>query len=371
MSISGYARVDVRTKDVVARLQPNDIAVIQHEDIDEVAAQSLIEARVRAVFNAAPSVTGRYPNRGPYMLVEAGIPLVDVTGERVMQRIADDDTVTFRAGAVFCNGEWVGKGVLRTAEDLHHQLQRGWKNLEHEIERFVENTLDYAYREKELFSHVRIPVLRTELQQRTVLVVVRGQSYKEDLRVLRPYVQENRPVLIGVDGGADALAEAGYTPDIIVGDMDSVSDEILQCGAEVVVHAYPNGKAPGLARVRALGLQAKVIQSPGTSEDVALWIAHEKEAELIVAVGTHSNIIDFLEKGRSGMASTFLVRLRVGAKLFDAKGVSRLYQPARRNYVAEITAAASLPFIILWSLSAPAKQWFALLWLQLRLLTGW
>jgi uncharacterized membrane-anchored protein len=174
------------------------------------------------------------------------------------------------------------------------------------------------------------------------LVVVRGYDYREDLAVLRPYIREYRPILIGVDGGADALIEAGYRPDVIVGDMDSVSDHALRCGAEVVVHAYADGRAPGLQRVQDLGVAAVVFPAAGTSEDVALLLADEKGAELIVAVGTHATLVEFLDKGRQGMASTFLTRLRVGGKLVDAKGVSRLYRRRISTWSLVLLVASTL-----------------------------
>ncbi|MGH3657778.1 MAG: putative cytokinetic ring protein SteA, partial [Micromonosporaceae bacterium] len=181
---------------------------------------------------------------------------------------------------------------------------------------------------------------------RHVLIVVRGYDYKADLDVLRPYIREFKPVLIGVDGGADALVEAGYTPDMIIGDMDSVSDDVLRCGAEIVVHAYADGRAPGLARVEALGLSAVTFPAAATSEDIAMLLADEKAASLIVAVGTHATLVEFLDKGRGGMASTFLTRLRVGGKLVDAKGVSRLY---RQNL-----STSSLVLLVLAALAAMA-----------------
>jgi uncharacterized membrane-anchored protein len=160
--------------------------------------------------------------------------------------------------------------------------------------------------------------------------------------VLRPYIREYRPILVGVDGGADALIEVGYTPDVIVGDMDSVSDHALRCGAEVVVHAYADGRAPGLQRVQDLGVAAVVFPAAGTSEDVALLLADEKGAALIVAVGTHATLVEFLDKGRQGMASTFLTRLRVGGKLVDAKGVSRLYRRRISTWSLVLLIASTL-----------------------------
>jgi uncharacterized membrane-anchored protein len=187
--------------------------------------------------------------------------------------------------------------------------------------------MEYLKQERELLlDGVGVPEISTKIAGRHCLIVVRGYDYKADLDVLRPYIREFKPVLIGVDGGADALVEAGHTPDLIIGDMDSVSDDVLRCGAEVVVHAYPDGRAPGLARVNQLGIPAITFPAAATSEDIAMLLADEKGASLMVAVGTHATLVEFLDKGRGGMASTFLTRLKVGGKLVDAKGVSRLYR---------------------------------------------
>jgi uncharacterized membrane-anchored protein len=196
-----------------------------------------------------------------------------------------------------------------------------------QIEAFAANTIEFLRRERDLLlDGIGVPDIRTDFENRQALLVVRGYHYREDLQALRPYIREYRPVLIGVDGGADALRDEGLKPDLIVGDMDSVSDATLLCGAELIVHAYPDGRAPGLQRVHDLGLEAVVFPAAGTSEDAAMLLADEKGAELIVAVGSHATLIEFLDKGRAGMASTFLTRLRVGGKLIDAKGVSRLYR---------------------------------------------
>jgi uncharacterized membrane-anchored protein len=193
------------------------------------------------------------------------------------------------------------------------------------LEEFAENTLRYLREEGRLLSgELDLPHLRTRFRERHALVVARGPGHKRDLRIVRPYVRDFKPVLVGVDGGADALVEAGYKPDVIVGDMDSVSDRTLRCGAEIVVHAYRDGAAPGARRLSDLDIPFLTVQAPGISEDVALLLAHEKGAELIVAVGTHFNLLEFLERDRAGMSSTFVTRLKVGENLIDAKGVSRL-----------------------------------------------
>src|SRR5215207_698398 len=326
-AFSGIARLDRRTKRLVGRLRPGDIAVIDHVDLDRVAADSLVAVGVAAVLNAKPSISGRYPNLGPQVLVEAGITLIDDLGEGVFQQIREGDVVRIDGNTVFVADEPVAHGVRQDGETVSKAMLDAREGLSVQLEAFAANTMEYLKQERELLlDGIGVPDVTTQIAGRHCLIVVRGYDYKLDLDVLRPYIREFKPVLIGVDGGADALVEAGYTPDMIIGDMDSVTDDVLRCGAEVVVHAYPDGRAPGLARVEGLGVPAITFPAAATSEDIAMLLADEKGATLIVAVGTHATLIEFLDKGRAGMASTFLTRLRVGSKLVDAKGVSRLYR---------------------------------------------
>jgi uncharacterized membrane-anchored protein len=325
--IGGVARLDRRTKRLVGRLRPGEIAVIDHVDLDRVAADSLVASGVAAVLNAKPSVSGRYPNLGPEVLVEAGVPLLDDLGEDLFDRLREGDVVRIDGDSVYLGDEAVAKGARQDAASVAEAMADAREGLSVQLEAFAANTMEYLKQERELLlDGIGVPEVRTQIAGRHCLIVVRGYDYKADLDVLRPYIREFKPVLIGVDGGADALVEAGYTPDIIVGDMDSVSDDVLQCGAEVIVHAYPDGRAPGLARVQRLGVEAVTFPAAATSEDIALLLADEKGASLLVAVGTHATLIEFLDKGRGGMASTFLTRLKLGGKLVDAKGVSRLYR---------------------------------------------
>lgn len=370
--LKGTARVDRRTKNLVKRLQPNEIAVINHEDLDEVCAEALVEAKVKAVINAASSISGKYPNLGPLTLAEAGIYLLDNVGLDVMEKVKEGDAVEISGDRISVSDSWTGYGEILDLPKVKERMEDTKKNLGIMLEKFVQNTIEYAQQEQSiLLGDVRIPPTRTVFNGRHTLIVVRGQNYKDDLSAIKSYIEEVRPVLIGVDGGADALRESGYCPDILIGDMDSISDETLRCGAEIVVHAYPDGRAPGLARVEKLGLKAVTFPAPGTSEDIAMLMAYHRGTELIVAVGTHSNMIDFLEKGRSGMASTFLVRLKVGSKLVDAKGVSKLYRRSIKfKYLAGIVAAALLPFALI-AVSAPAtRQYLRIVWIKLKFLFG-
>nr|WP_231492614.1 putative cytokinetic ring protein SteA [Glycomyces sp. NRRL B-16210] len=323
----GTARLDRRTKRLCGRLEPGDIAIIDHVDLDRVAADTLVGTGVAVVVNAAKSISGRYPNLGPEVLVKAGIVLVDGVGEQIFDNVREGKTVAVSGGEIYFGDELIGEGAVQTTESVATDMEAAKEGLSVQLEAFAANTMEYLKRERDLLlDGVGVPDVKTSFNGRHALVVIRGYNYKEDIDVLRPYIREFKPVLVGVDGGADALLEAGYTPDMIVGDMDSVSDDALRCGAEIVVHAYADGRAPGMERMDKLGVPAIPFPAAATSEDIAMLMADEKGAELICAVGTHVTMVEFLDKGRGGMASTFLTRLRVGGKLVDAKGVSRLYR---------------------------------------------
>lgn len=357
---AGIVRVDARTKKLTKRLQPGDIAVIDHADLDRVAAEALVECRPAAVLNASPSVSGRYPNLGPGILLEAGIPLVDDLGPDVM-RLREGQHVAVDGGEVRLAGtqEVVAEGRRQDADSVAALMEDAKDGLAVQLEAFAANTMEYMRSERDLLLNgVGMPEIRTHLGARHVLVVVRGYNYKDDLVALKPYVREYKPVIIGVDGGADAVLEAGLKPDMIVGDMDSVSDKALRSGAEVVVHAYRDGRAPGLKRVEDLGVEHLVFPATGTSEDIAMLMADEAGAELIVAVGTHATLLEFLDKGRAGMSSTFLTRLKLGGRLVDAKGVSRLYRTRISTWQLTLLALAGLLALVVALASTPGGQTF-------------
>ena len=354
----GVVRVDARTKKLTKRLRPGEIAVIDHTDLDRVSAEALVECQPVAVLNASPSVSGRYPNLGPGILLEAGIPLVDDLGPDIM-RLREGQEVTVDGAQVIRKGEILAEGVAQTRQSVDEAMQAAKAGLALQLEAFAANTMEYMKAERDLLLNgVGMPDIDTSMNGRHVLVVVRGYSYKEDLAALRPYIREYKPVIIGVDGGADAVLEVGLKPQIIVGDMDSVSDKALACGAEVVVHAYRDGRAPGLGRVQDLGVDHKVFAATGTSEDIAMLMADEAGAELIVAGGTHATLLEFLDKGRAGMSSTFLTRLRVGSRLVDAKGVSRLYRTRISSWQLFLLALAGLVALVVALMATPAGQTF-------------
>ena len=367
--IQGPVKKGKKTKLLVESLQPGDIALINHRDIDEVAAESLCAKRIKAVINSESSTSGFYPNNGPARLAQAKIPHVDQVGDDFFEKIKDGDTLLIRGNEVWRNKELVARGRVVDDAVINTQLAKAEQNIDQLLDSFVQNTLEYALKEKKLIlGGLELPALATSFTDRHVLVVVRGQSYRDDLQAVKQYIDEVRPVLVGVDGGADALLEFGYVPDLVVGDMDSVSDQALQKVRERVVHAYPDGCAPGMERLEKLGLDAVIMRAPGTSEDIALLLAYDNGAKLIAAVGTHSNMIDFLEKGRKGMASTFLVRLKVGSRLVDARGVSQLYRSrvSGRSLIL-LTLAAGIPALVLALANPTIRHIFRLIAMRLRI----
>lgn len=373
--IQGAVVIDKSTKKLIKRIKPGEIAFIDHQDIDQVAAEGLIDKRVRAVLNSSQTLSGTYPTPGPEYLLRAGIPILDEVNRQWMEKWQDGEVVWIegnRFGYVDHRGErvYVGTGKRLTRQRLATLMQTAHDNLETTLEQFIDNTLTYAAKEKSFVTKsLAIPPLRTKMKGKHVVVVVRGADYKADLHAIRSYIRDYQPVLIGVDGGADALLDNNLQPDLIIGDMDSVSDRALRSGAELVVHAYPNGEAPGLARLNKLGLEAHLIPAIGTSEDVAMLMAFEKKAKLIVALGTHSHMVDFLEKGRKGMASTLLVRMKIGTRLVDAKGVNYLYQGRyRRRELTFLAISSAFPIVALFGINPDFRHMVRLLWLHVRMM---
>lgn len=365
---TGVARVGRRTKDLVKRLGPGEIAVIDHADLDRVAADGLIESGAVAVVNASSSITGRYPNGGPLRIVRAGLVLIDEAGSGLLTELADGSRITIDGGRVLAGERELAAGVRLEEEEIIRRMAQAELGIGAELEQFAANTLDYIRREATLtFAPLTLPELNTSFAGRHALVVVRGHDYRQDLRLLRPYIREYRPVLVAVDGGADALLELGLVPDIILGDFDSVSGRAMDVGAEHVHHVHPDGRAPGREELAAFGKPYQEFVVEGTSEDAAMLLAYEAGAKLIVAVGTHATMVEFLDKGRRGMSSTFLTRLRLGPMLVDAKGVTRLYEgKVRRADLGLLVAAALVAMLVITIVSEPTQVFLQGIWLTLR-----
>jgi uncharacterized membrane-anchored protein len=371
-AIHGSARLGRRTKDLVKRLRPGDVAVIDHVNIDRIAAEELIATGIRAVINASPSSDGRYPNAGPLLLARDGIALIDAEDGDPFELLSEGEAVTIRGGTVSGGAGQVLRGRALGVAELERRFEEQRERVGEALAEFAENTVAHVRQEADLLTgSIEFPPIRTSFRDRQVLIVVRGDRHRRDLKALRAYIRDVRPLVVAVDGGADGCLEAGLVPDVILGDMDSAGDEALRCGAELVVHAYPDGRAPGRERLLALGLEHTVVPAAGTSEDVAMLMSYEKGADLIVSVGAHFNLIEFLDRNRGGMSSTFLTRLRIGERLVDAKGVSRLYKPPSTVAPAVLFFAAFAVLLTVVVITSPAlNDLFQLVWLKVRIWLG-
>ncbi len=379
--VSGPVKLGRKTKLLVRHLIPGDIAVIDHRDIDRVSAEDLIAAGVPAVLNCRHSSSGSYPNQGPQLLVEAGVVLVDLLDDSLFGALSDGDPVTVRVGGdgdaeVLYRGSRLVRGEVLDLARVRAETEARRREVGEALERFAHNTIEHMREERELLAgRIELPRFKTDFRDRSALVVVRGVDHQRDLRALRPFIRDTRPVIVAVDGGADALLHAGLRPDMIVGDMDSAGESALLAaldgGTELVVHSYPDGHAPGKHRLEELGVPFKLVPAPGTSQDVAMLIAAEKGARLIVSVGSQFNLVEFLDRNRKGMSSTFLTRLRIGEILVDAKGVSRLYRPMPGLAPLAIVMAAGLIAMvaIVW-MTPSLRDVVDLLWLKLELALG-
>jgi uncharacterized membrane-anchored protein len=370
--VAGPAKLGRRTKLLVKRLAPGDIAIIDHQDLDRVSAEDLIAAGAVAVLNCRASSSGSYPNMGPLLLVQAGIHLVDLPDDEIFGLLGDGDHVVVSGGDVVRRGQTLARGAVQTPEDVRARNDAAREEIGEALEAFARNTVEHMVEERELLAgKIELPRFATDFRDRPALIVVRGVDHQRDLKALRPYIRDVKPVLVGVDGGANAILEEGFRPDMIVGDMDSAQEATLRCGAELVVHAYPDGRAPGREILDELGLPHKIVPAPGTSQDIAMLIAHEKGAQLIVSVGSQFNLVEFLDKNRRGMSSTFLTRLRLGEKLIDAKGVGRLYHPRPGTLPLGLLLVAGLITVLVIVWRTPALYNLAeLLWLKLQVLLG-
>ena len=371
-TIDGTVRLGRRTKDLVKRLRPGDVAVIDHVNIDRIAAEELIATGVAVVINASQSSDGRYPNAGPLLLVRSGLVLIDAVDVDPFELLDDGAEVTIAAGAVSSDGREVLRGKVLGVDELEARLAEQRERVDEALAEFAENTVAHVRQETDLLTGaIEFPPTRTFFRDRQVLIVVRGDRHRRDLKALNAYIRDVHPLIVAVDGGADGCLEAGLKPDVILGDMDSAGDEALRCGAELIVHAYPDGRAPGRERLQDLGLEHTLVPAAGTSEDVAMLMSYEKGADLIVSVGAHFNLIEFLDRKRGGMSSTFLTRLRIGEKLVDAKGVSRLYNPPSTFAPVALFLVAFAILLTIVVISSPAlNDLVELLWLKVKIWLG-
>ena len=356
--VTGVARIDRNTARLLRRVGPGDIAVLDEMDLDRATADALVTAEVAAVVNAAPSISGRYPNLGPEILVGAGIPLLDSVGGEVFRRVKDGTKLRLHDGSVFSGDKELAQGSEQSSDSVADLMVEAKTGLVDHLEAFSGNTIEFIRRESSLLlDGVGVPDVRVAMRDRHVVVVSNGYDHAEDLKRLKPFIKEYGPILVGVDGGADALIAAGYTPDLIVGDPDGIGTDTLKCGAQVVLPAHSDGHAPGLERIQDLGIGAITFPASGSSEDLALLIADHNDASLIVSVGSAATLHEFLDSGRrDSNPSTFLTRLKVGSKLVDGKAVATLYRSRVSASTVVLLVLAALAAIVVALLISDAGQ---------------
>jgi uncharacterized membrane-anchored protein len=349
----GVARVDAQTRDLAKRLRPGEIAVIDHLDLDKVTAEALVASGVTAIVNASPSCSGRYPNLGPEVVVGAGVILLDRVGPEIMRLAEDGERLRLDGDTIFRGEVPIAAGSLATPASVHAAMETARTGLRVQLEAFTANAAEHLRRERDLLlDGAGIPATQTAVDGRPVLVVVAGSCWEEDVTALRHWIREMQPVLIGVDEGADALLHLGHRPDIVVGELDSVSDLALTCGAELVLHVARDGRAPALHRLEELGAEHSVFRATGTGEDLALLLADAGGATFVALAGSHTTLTEFIDHGRAQMPGAFLVRLRLGSKLVDARTVAAVHQ--RRASVwplvlLMVLAVAGLVATVAWT----------------------
>jgi uncharacterized membrane-anchored protein len=349
--VTGPGRVDRRTDELLRRVEPGDIAVLDQLDLDRRTADALVSAEVAGVVNAAPSTSGRFPNLGPEVLVAAGIPLVDGLGGDVLRGVKDGSKLRLWEGTVYLGEKVIGVGTEQTPESVADAMIEAKEGMSAQLEAFSANTIEFLRRERTLIlDGVGVPELRVDMADREVLAVGPGSEHREDLGSLKRYIAEHRPVLVGIDQGADTLCELGYAPTVIVGDPYGIGVEALSRASEVVVPAHADGYAPGVERIQDLGIGAVTFAASGNPEDLALLLADAHGASLIVTVGFEATLREFLDRGRSGSnPSTFLTRLRLGGKLVDGKAVATLHR-SRVSTLSIVLLGVSALLVVLAAL---------------------
>ncbi len=376
----GTLRVDRRTPALLRRLEPGDIAVVDELDLDRRTAEALLDRGVAAVVNAAPFISGRYPNLGPELLAKAGVVLVDAVGAEALARVRDGGTGRLVEGTVYVGDQPVAAGTALGLDDVVDRMDSAREGLTAQLDSLTHQATEFLRREQELLLHgLGVPDLRTQVAGRPVVVVVRDYDHRADLRGLRRFIREQHPVLVAVDDGADALLEAGHRPDVLVvgehgltgpagADRDEtssttsghrVSDRALRAAREVVLHADGTGSTRGAERLERAGVRAPRMAGAGATGDVAVLLADLRGGTPIVTVGVHATLEEFLDGHRSGLGGTFLTRLRVGPRLVDAKAVPALYSGRVRTWQLLLVLLAGLVALLAAVAATPmGGQWW-------------
>ncbi|MFE6861743.1 putative cytokinetic ring protein SteA [Nocardia sp. NPDC057668] len=380
--IVGPARVDRNTRRLLQRVGPGDVVVLDEMDLDRLTADRLVQARVAAVVNASPSISGRYPNLGPEVLVANGVLLLDAVSSDVFTRIKDGAKVRVDGGIVYADRsikkepEALVEGIELTELGIAERMIEARNGLADHLEAFSGNTIEFIRTESSLLiDGIGVPEVAVDMRKKHVVVVADGPDHADDLKRIKPFIKEYAPILIGVGRGADTLVRHGYRPDLIVGDPEEITANTLKCGAEVILPADTDGHAKGLERIQDLGIGATTFPSSGAPADLALLLADHHGASLIVTAGAAVSLDEFFDRGRRDSSpATFLTRLKIGTKLMDAKAVAVLYRQRGSGWAIALVVLAALVALIVamlathmgtevldWVTNAWDRTW---LWIQ-------
>ncbi len=372
--LTGIARVDRNTRRLLQRVGAGDIVFLDEMDLDRLTADRLVEAGVAAVVNASPSISGRYPNLGPEVLVSNGILLLDAVSSDVFTKVKDGAKVRLCEGVIYADKlakkepEALVEGIELTELGIVERMVEARNGLADHLEAFSGNTIEFIRTESSLLiDGIGVPDVELDMKKRHVVVVADGPDHAEDLKRIKPFIKEYAPVLIGVGRGADTLTRAGYQPDLIVGDPEEITATTLKCGAEVILPADTDGHAKGLERIQDLGIGATTFPSSGAPADLALLLADHHGASLIVTVGAAASLDDFFDRGRrDSNPATFLTRLKMGTKLMDAKAVAALYRHRGSGSAVALVVLAALVALIVallaTNLGGEVITWVAHTW---------
>ncbi len=319
--VIGPARL-VRRPEELSSVRSGDVVVLDMVDLSAEAAQSLAERRVAAVVNVATSSSGRYPNLGPQLLVDAGIVLVDRVGEAVWQSLRSGDVVRVHEGAVFLGDITIATGVEMTSARVRDQLDEASSGLTNQLDSIVANAANTLRRDRAmLLEGAGIPAVATAIKGRPTVVVSDGPEAAADLKAIRSFIRDHDPVLIGVGAGADLLLDLGLRPNLLVGGGDDLSGRAIERSGEVVIVSAA-GRLDRPEQFEAHGLQPVVFTAAGTAENLAVLLADHNDAAVIVLVGAPSRLVDVVDADTADAAGTFIARLRAGSRVVDAQAVS-------------------------------------------------
>ena len=360
------ARVERRPRSLLSRVRPGDVAVVDHSDLDRATAQSLVDAGVAAVVNAAPMMSGRYPAQGPELLARHGVLLLDRVGPGAVG-VEDGSQVRLHAEVLHLSDGRDLEGRLLDVAMLAEEQEQARRGLASQLETLTHNAAELLRREEDLLLHGQgLPALGTTLEGRAAVVAVEGPDLADELALVRPYLREQHPAVVAVHAAADRLVAAGITPDVVVvdgrSDLEPPRAATLTAAGDVVVVVAPGAGHATTNAVERVGVRAVTMSTTTTAEDAALLLAHAGGATPIVGVGLHADLADFLDRDRGGLASTYLTRLALGPHLVDATAVPLLYSGRVRPRHLYIVMLAGLVALLCALAVTPVGQEWAGWW---------